>query len=119
MRIDGVEAARVHLSLGEQTAFRGDRRPARASVAIRTRPGRRLTNTTVRGIQRLVAGSVPDLEPASVAVLNDRGALVSAEPLAEPARASGRRGGAQRRPLLRGANPPRGRGALPGRGDRR
>ncbi len=85
MRIDGVEAARVHLSLGEQTAFRRDRRPARASVAIRTRPGRRLNNTTVRGIQRLVAGSVPDLEPAAVAVLNDRGALVSAEPLAEPA----------------------------------
>lgn len=79
MRIDGVEAARVHLSLGEQTAFRGDRRPPRASIAIRTRPGRRLTNTTVRGIQRLVAGSVPDLDLASVAVLNDRGAVVSGE----------------------------------------
>lgn len=77
MRIDGVEAARVHLSLGGQTAFRGDRRPPRASIAIRTRPGRRLTNTTVRGIQRLVAGSVPDLDLASVAVLNDRGAVVS------------------------------------------
>jgi flagellar M-ring protein FliF len=79
MRIDGVEAARVHLSLGEQTAFRGDRRPPRASVAIRTRPGRRLNNTTVRGIQRLVAGSVPDLDLASIAVLNDRGAVVSGE----------------------------------------
>jgi flagellar M-ring protein FliF len=79
MRIDGVEAARVHLSLGEQTAFRGDRRPPRASIAIRTRPGRRLNNTTVRGIQRLVAGSVPDLDLASIAVLNDRGAVVSGE----------------------------------------
>src|SRR3954468_15533048 len=79
MRIDGIEAARVHLSLGEQTAFRGDRRPPRASVALRTRPGRRLTATTVRGIQRLVAGSVPDLDFASVAIINDRGAVVSGE----------------------------------------
>jgi flagellar M-ring protein FliF len=79
MRIDGIEAARVHLSLGEQTAFRGDRRPPRASVALRTRPGRRLTSTTVRGIQRLVAGSVPDLDLASVVVINDRGAVVSGD----------------------------------------
>lgn len=79
MSIDGVEAARVHLSLGEQTAFRGDRRPPRASVSVRTRPGRALTPTTVRGIQRLIAGSVPEMDPASVAVLNDRGALVSAD----------------------------------------
>lgn len=89
MRIDGVEAARVHLSLGEQTAFRGDRRPPRASIAIRTRPGRRLNNTTVRGIQRLVAGSVPDLDLASVAVLNDRGAVVSGEAPEEMAVAPG------------------------------
>jgi flagellar M-ring protein FliF len=89
MRIDGVEAARVHLSLGEQTAFRGDRRPPRASIAIRTRPGRRLNNTTVRGIQRLVAGSVPDLDLASVAVLNDRGAVVSGDAPEEMAPAPG------------------------------
>jgi flagellar M-ring protein FliF len=89
MRIDGVEAARVHLSLGEQTAFRGDRRPPRASIAIRTRPGRRLNDTTVRGIQRLVAGSVPDLDLASIAVLNDRGAVVSGEAPEEMAAAPG------------------------------
>src|SRR4051812_15037045 len=77
--IDGVETARVHLSLGEQSIFRGDRHPPRASVAIRTLPGRRLSPGSVRGIQRLVAGSVPDLEPVDVAVLNDRGVLVSAD----------------------------------------
>ena len=79
MTIDGVESARVHLSLGERTVFRGDRQPPRASVAIRTLPGRRLNPTTIRGIQRLVAGSVPDLDFASVAVLNDRGAVVSGD----------------------------------------
>jgi flagellar M-ring protein FliF len=85
MSIDGVETARVHLSLGEQTAFRGDRRPPRASVSVRTMPGRALNPTTVRGIQRLIAGSVPEMDPASVAVLNDRGALVSADVSGEAA----------------------------------
>jgi flagellar M-ring protein FliF len=79
MSIDGVETARVHLSLGEQSVFRGDRHPPRASVAIRMQTGRRLNTGSVRGVQRLVAGSVPDLEPADVAVLNDRGLLISAD----------------------------------------
>lgn len=98
MRIDGVEAARVHLSLGEQTAFRGDRRPPRASVAVRTRAGRALSSTTVRGIQRLVAGSVPDLDLASVAVLNDRGAVVSGE---APADMAARPGSEEERSVAR------------------
>ena len=85
MSIDGVETARVHLALGEQTPFRGDRRPPRASVTVRTAPGRSLTVTTVRGIQRLIAGSVPEMDAANVAVLNERGALVSSEITAEAA----------------------------------
>jgi len=88
MSIEGVESARVHLSLGEQSIFRGDRRPPRASVAVRTQVGRRLNANAVRGIQRLVAGAVPELEPGNVAVLNDRGVLVSAELPAEAASAN-------------------------------
>jgi flagellar M-ring protein FliF len=89
MSIEGVETARVHLSLGEQSIFRGDRHPPRASVAVRTQPGRRLNPGSVRGIQRLVAGSVPDLEPAEVAVLNDRGVLISADLASEAPAAPG------------------------------
>jgi flagellar M-ring protein FliF len=85
MTIDGVETARVHLALGEQTPFRGDRRPPRASVTVRTAEGRSLTPTTVSGIQRLVAGSVPEMDAANVAVLNERGALVSSEAPADAA----------------------------------
>src|SRR5437868_575787 len=77
MSIDGVEVARVHLALGEQTPFRGDRRPPRASVTIRNTPGRSLAPSMVRGIQRLIAGSVPEMDVANVAVINERGALVS------------------------------------------
>ena len=88
MSIEGVESARVHLSLGEQSIFRGDRQPPRASVAVRTLVGRRLNANAVRGIQRLVAGAVPELEPGNVAVLNDRGVLVSADLPAEAAAGS-------------------------------
>lgn len=85
MSIDGVEAARVHLALGEQTPFRGDRRPSRASVTVRTAPGRSLAPGTVRGIQRLVAGSVPEMDAAQVSILNERGNLVSSEAPTAPA----------------------------------
>ncbi|HEX8527300.1 flagellar basal-body MS-ring/collar protein FliF [Allosphingosinicella sp.] len=77
--IDGVESARIHLTLAEPTVFRGDRRPARAAVTVAMRPGRRLAEPAVRGIQRLVAGSVPDLELGNVVVLNEQGAIVSAD----------------------------------------
>jgi flagellar M-ring protein FliF len=85
--MEGVESARVHLSLGEKSIFRGERQPPRASVAVRTKAGRHLDGATVAGIQRLVAGSVPDLDHASVAVLDDRGAVVSAEAPEEEAAA--------------------------------
>lgn len=79
MRIEGVDSARVHLSMGEPSVFRGDRRPPRASVSVAMQPGRSIGGGTVRGIQRLVAGSVPELDLANVAVLNERGAVVSGE----------------------------------------
>lgn len=98
MNIEGVEAARVHLSLGEQSIFRGDRRPPRAAVAVRTQPGRRLNANAVRGIQRLVGGAVPELEPGNVAVLNDRGVLISAD---LPVEAAAAPGGAEERSVER------------------
>ena len=81
--IDGVESARIHLTLAEPTVFRGDRRPPRAAVTVAMRPGRRLGEPAVRGIQRLVAGAVPDLDLGNVVVLNEQGAIVSADTAAD------------------------------------
>ncbi|HEX8669701.1 MAG TPA: flagellar basal-body MS-ring/collar protein FliF [Allosphingosinicella sp.] len=83
MAIDGVESARIHLALAEQTVFRGDRKPSRASVTVLMRAGSRLTEPTVRGIQRLVAAAVPELEPSAVVVLNGQGAIASADTAAD------------------------------------
>ncbi|HET6283114.1 MAG TPA: secretion protein [Polyangia bacterium] len=67
---DGVVSARVHLVLGETDPLGVDaklRTPARAAVLLKARPGR-LPLSEI-DIQRLVAGSVPGLEPAGVAVV--------------------------------------------------
>src|SRR5579872_7380692 len=54
MAMDSVDEARVHLALAEPTVFRDDQKPPKAAVTIISRPGRRLTDSTIRGIQRLV-----------------------------------------------------------------
>lgn len=81
MTIDAVDTARVHLTLPEPSIFRADRKPAKASVTLTTRPGRVLTPETVAGIQRLVGASVPDLDVGNVVVLNAQGSLVAGAPV--------------------------------------
>ncbi|MEH0198333.1 flagellar basal-body MS-ring/collar protein FliF [Caulobacter sp. CCNWLY153] len=82
MTLEGIETARVHLSLAEQTIFRGDRQPAKASVTLAPRTGQVLSPATVRGVQRLVAAAVSDLKAADVVVLDGEGQIVSPEPSA-------------------------------------
>jgi len=77
MTIETVDTARVHLSLPEQTVFREDRRAPRASVTVQTRPGKVLTASAVRGVQRLVAAAVPDLSISDVVILDQAGEEVS------------------------------------------
>lgn len=68
--IDGVLDARVHLvpEEADPNALDGRiRSPARAAILLRVRPGARVLGTA--DIQRLVAGSVPGLDAAAVAVV--------------------------------------------------
>ncbi len=69
-----VESARVHLSMPEASMFRRAANRPKASVALAMRGGAELEPATVRGIQRLVAAAVPELEVADVTVLDARGA---------------------------------------------
>lgn len=79
MALDGVDSARVHLTIAEATVFRDDRRPSKASVTVIPRLGRVLPPETIRGVQRLVAAAVPDLDPGDVVVLDARGDVVSGD----------------------------------------
>lgn len=79
MSLDSVEMARVHLTLTEATIFRAERIPPKASVTIATRSGTLLLGSTVRGIRRLVAAAVPDLDVENVVVLDQHGGIVSTD----------------------------------------
>jgi flagellar M-ring protein FliF len=78
MALDEIELARVHLTLPESSIFRRDNVTPKASVALFMRDGQKLSASSIRGIQRLVAASVPELSPADVSVLDATGAPASA-----------------------------------------
>ena len=74
----GVEAARVHLALPQQSAFVRDRRPASASVLVQLRQGSRLESEQVSAIVHLIASSIAELDAGQVTVVDQQGRLLSA-----------------------------------------
>lgn len=78
MALKGIESARVHLALQESSSFVvGKREPGKASVMLQLMPGQKLAPEQVSAIVNLVAGSVPQLDPANVQVVDQYGALLS------------------------------------------
>ncbi|WOI52930.1 flagellar basal-body MS-ring/collar protein FliF [Parvularcula sp. LCG005] len=75
LTIPGVRAARVHIGADERTAFSHNRTPRTASVTV-TAPGG-LSSSQVKAIQHLVALSVSNLRPDSVAVVETQMGLLS------------------------------------------
>lgn len=76
--ISEVANVRVHIAMGKETLF-GDPRPAKASVVLKLRGPRTLSDASVSGISNLVAASVEGLRPDSVVILDSFG-----RPLARP-----------------------------------
>jgi flagellar M-ring protein FliF len=77
LAIDEVQSARVHLAMPEQSLFRKESGKSKASVTLTTKPGRSLQPSQVQGIQRLVAASVPEIQPQDVTVLDQHGVALS------------------------------------------
>ncbi len=71
--IDHVVGARVHLVLPESTLFKRDREPARAAVSLTLDEAAEPSRAEIRGIQRLVAASVPGLDPGQVVITDQHG----------------------------------------------
>lgn len=79
-----VQSARVHLALPTQNGFlRAQQKPS-ASVLLSLHPGRSLERAQVAGIVHLVASSVPEMAPSAVSVLDQTGALLSANAASSP-----------------------------------
>lgn len=77
MAISEVERARVHITPPKESVFLENRRPAKASVLIRLRPGATLAPQNVQAIQHLASSAVDGLTPENVSVLDIRGNLLS------------------------------------------
>lgn len=72
-----VATARVHLAMPKQSAFIRDRARVTASVVLDLLPGARLEQGQAEAIARLVAASIPELQPEDVTVVDARGAVLS------------------------------------------
>ena len=76
MALSEVETARVHLTFPKDSVFLEAQQPAKASVLVRLRPGRRLAPQNVQAINHLVASAVEGLSPDAVSVLDMNGNLL-------------------------------------------
>jgi flagellar M-ring protein FliF len=79
MTLDTVESARVHLSIAKTSSFvvsDGDK--SSASVVLSLKAGRTLGTEQIAAIINLVAGSVANLDPQRVSLVDQAGSLLSA-----------------------------------------
>ncbi len=75
MKMDGIRAATVQLSVPEQRLFRDDQEAARASVLLQT--ARPLDESAVKAVIQTVAAAVPKLTPENVTVTDTSGQVLS------------------------------------------
>ncbi|WP_340313818.1 flagellar basal-body MS-ring/collar protein FliF [Rhizorhabdus argentea] len=84
--IDAVETAKIHIAADQPSVFLRDEAKPQASVMLRLRAGRALSDSQVQAIVHLVASSVPNLAPDGVSVVDQAGRLLSAsgnDPMSE------------------------------------
>lgn len=72
-RIDAVAASRVHIVIPEESLFTDKQQPTTAAVVLELKPGQRLSEAQVRGITHLVSGSVPNLHPEDLSIIDSAG----------------------------------------------
>ncbi len=73
-----VEQCRVHLAVPEKTLFMQKDEKPKASVLLKLRPGRRLSQSQVQGIVHLVSSSIEGLDANDVTVVNNDGEMLTA-----------------------------------------
>ncbi|VTU26891.1 Flagellar M-ring protein [Variovorax sp. PBS-H4] len=76
--IGTVESARVHLALPKPSLFVREQKKPSASVVLSLHRGRGIDEGQVSAIVHMISSSVPDLDPKSVTVVDQRGNLLSA-----------------------------------------
>ena len=76
-QINGVEQARVHLAIPEKTLFKETEKPPTASIVLKLKGNRNLSDNEVQGIMHLVAASIEGMNSENVTVLDGKGKVLS------------------------------------------
>lgn len=77
MDFEEVKFARVHLVMPESGLFKKNNVKPKASISLIMKGDTQLSAEQVIGMQRLVAASVPEIDAASVTVLDQRGVALT------------------------------------------
>jgi len=71
-----IVESRVHLVIPEPTPFLEEKKPPRASVVLKLRPGVQLGKNQIWGIAHLVASSVEDLGTENITIIDGKGNML-------------------------------------------
>lgn len=74
---DEVESSRVHIVMPSKNLFIEDEEPPTASVVLKLRRGRRLSEDQVRGVVHLISASISQLVPENVTIVDNYGKMLA------------------------------------------
>ncbi|MBC8087843.1 MAG: flagellar M-ring protein FliF, partial [Phycisphaerae bacterium] len=74
-----VKKVQVHLAIEDESLFRQNERPSKASVTLAMKGGEPPQQSVVSGIQSLIAGSIGGLDPQHVTVLDESGHALASD----------------------------------------
>jgi flagellar M-ring protein FliF len=77
--LDSISQARVHLVIPEDNIFIREKPKGKASVTLKFKAGRSLSENQVQGIVHLVSGSVKGISPENVAIVDMKGNILSGD----------------------------------------
>lgn len=75
--LGSVEKARVHIVIAKRSVFTEQEETPSASVVLKMRPGKTLSENQVLAVSQLVSSAVPGLSTDRVSVIDSAGALLS------------------------------------------
>ncbi|MBA4416639.1 MAG: flagellar M-ring protein FliF [Syntrophus sp. (in: bacteria)] len=71
-----VKASRIHLAIPEKTLFTDKEKEVTASVFLKLKPGKALSKDQVSGVVQLIAGSIENLKPENVSIIDSSGKIL-------------------------------------------
>lgn len=75
--MEELEGARVHITPKKESVFTEKEEGAKASVMLRVKQGKQISEERTDAIVNLVSGSVEGLDPANISVMDTRGRLLT------------------------------------------